>query len=101
MKVLMNRNKAMMAAAALVALIAAVWLALKHEPASAAMQKAPPPINVETAGVTKADVPIYLQGLGTVQAVYTVTVTARVDGALEKGGVVEGQTVPKGDLLAQ
>jgi multidrug efflux system membrane fusion protein len=101
MKVLMNRNKAMMAAAALVALIAAVWLALKHEPASAAMQKAPPAINVETAGVTQADVPIYLQGLGTVQAFYTVTVTARVDGELEKVGFVEGQTVHKGDLLAQ
>jgi multidrug efflux system membrane fusion protein len=101
MKVLMNRNKAMMAAAVLVALIAAVWLALKHQPAAAAMQGAPPPINVDTAGVMQADVPIYLQGLGTVQAFYTVTVTARVDGELEKVGFVEGQTVHKGDLLAQ
>src|SRR5258708_15854340 len=101
MKVLMNRNKAMMAATALVALIAAAWLALKHEPASAAMQKAPPPITVDTAGVMQADVPIYLQGLGTVQAFYTVTVTARVDGELQKVGFVEGQTVHKGDLLAQ
>jgi multidrug efflux system membrane fusion protein len=101
MKVLMNRNKAMMAAAVLVALIAAVWLALKHQPAAAAMQGAPSPINVDTAGVMQADVPIYLQGLGTVQAFYTVTVTARVDGELEKVGFVEGQTVHKGDLLAQ
>src|SRR5258708_38675895 len=97
MKVLMNRNKAMMAAAALVALIAAVWLALKHQPASAAVQKAPPPINVETAGVTKADPPVYLQGLGTGQAFYTVTVTARVDGELEKVGFGDGPTAPKGD----
>src|SRR5882724_9683097 len=101
MNVLLNRRKAIMAAAALVALIAAVWLGLKHQPASAAMQKAPPPINVDTAGVMPADVPIYLQGLGTVQAFYTVTVTARVDGELQKVGFVEGQTVHKGDLLAQ
>ena len=45
--------------------------------------------------------PIYLEGLGTVQAFYTVTVTARVDGELQKIGFTEGQTVHKGDLLAQ
>jgi len=90
-----------MAAAALVALIAAAWLGLVHRPADAAMQKAPPAINVDTAAAMQADVPIYLEGLGTVQAFYTVTVTARVDGELEKVGFVEGQTVHKGDLLAQ
>ena len=42
-----------------------------------------------------------LQGLGTVQAFYTVTVTARVDGELQKVAFTEGQTVHKGDLLAQ
>jgi multidrug efflux system membrane fusion protein len=101
MNVLLNRKKAIMAAAALVALIAAVWIGLVHKPADAAMQKAPPAINVDTAAVMQADVPIYLEGLGTVQAFYTVTVTARVDGELEKVGFVEGQTVHKGDLLAQ
>jgi membrane fusion protein, multidrug efflux system len=101
MNVLLNRNRAIMAAAALVALIAAVWIGLVHKPADAAMQKAPPAINVDTAAVMQADVPIYLEGLGTVQAFYTVTVTARVDGELEKVGFVEGQTVHKGDLLAQ
>jgi multidrug efflux system membrane fusion protein len=101
MNVFLNRHKAIMAAAALVALIAVAWYGLLHKPAAAAMQKAPQPINVETAGVVQADVPIYLQGLGTVQAFYTVTVTARVDGELQKVGFVEGQTVHKGDLLAQ
>jgi len=38
---------------------------------------------------------------GTVQAFYTVTVTARVDGELQKIGFTEGQEVHKGDLLAQ
>jgi multidrug efflux system membrane fusion protein len=46
-------------------------------------------------------VPIYLQGLGTVQAYYTVTVTARVDGELQRVAFTEGQAVHKGDLLAQ
>jgi multidrug efflux system membrane fusion protein len=39
--------------------------------------------------------------LGTVQAFYTVTVTARVDGELQKIAFTEGQQVRKGDLLAQ
>ena len=62
---------------------------------------APGQIRVETALAAKGDVPVYLEGLGTVQAFYTVTVTPRVDGELTKLGFVEGQTVKPGDLLAQ
>jgi membrane fusion protein, multidrug efflux system len=58
-------------------------------------------IAVETALAGRSDVPIYLEGLGTVQAFYTVTVTARVDGELQRVGFVEGQTVKKGDLIGQ
>jgi membrane fusion protein, multidrug efflux system len=58
-------------------------------------------IAVETALAGRTDVPVYLEGLGTVQAFYTVTVTARVDGELQKVGFVEGQTVKKGDLIGQ
>ncbi|HVW68402.1 MAG TPA: efflux RND transporter periplasmic adaptor subunit [Steroidobacteraceae bacterium] len=58
-------------------------------------------ISVETALAGRSDVPVYLEGLGTVQAFYTVTVTARVDGELQKVGFVEGQTVKKGDLIGQ
>jgi membrane fusion protein, multidrug efflux system len=88
------------AGAALVVVALVGWRGL-HKPATAAMQKTPPEISVDSALATPADVPIYLQGLGTVQAFYTVTVTARVDGELQRVAFTEGQTVHKGDLLAQ
>jgi membrane fusion protein, multidrug efflux system len=72
-----------------------------HKPADAAARAAPQAIAVDTAAVGHTDVPIYLEGLGTVQAFYTVTVTARVDGELQKIAFTEGQQVRKGDLLAQ
>jgi multidrug efflux system membrane fusion protein len=78
-----------------------VGRAMLHKPASAAARKEAPAVAVDTAPASRADVPIYLQGLGTVQAFYTVTVTARVDGELQRVAFTEGQTVHKGDLLAQ
>ena len=84
---------------AAVALIA--WRVMVHKRAEAAAHAPPPAIAVDAAAVTHADVPIYLAGLGTVQAFYTVTVTARVDGELQKIAFTEGQTVRKGELLAQ
>jgi multidrug efflux system membrane fusion protein len=53
------------------------------------------------APAVRADVPIHFEGLGTVRGYYTVTVTARVDGQLEKIAFVEGQSVRQGELLAQ
>jgi multidrug efflux system membrane fusion protein len=72
-----------------------------HRPASAADNKPLQPIAVDTAAAHREQVPIYLQGLGTVQAFYTVTVTARVDGELQRVAFKEGQAVHKGDVLAQ
>jgi membrane fusion protein, multidrug efflux system len=88
------------AALAVLALALIGWR-IVHTSASAATQKAPQTIAVDTATAAAADVPIYLEGLGTVQAFYTVTVTARVDGELQHVAFTEGQTVRKGDLLAQ
>ncbi|HEX4630526.1 MAG TPA: efflux RND transporter periplasmic adaptor subunit [Chthoniobacterales bacterium] len=57
-------------------------------------------VPVVAAKVQQKDVPIYLNGLGTVQAFNTVTVRARVDGNLTKILFQEGQDVKAGDLLA-
>jgi len=77
-----------------------LWLFLREllKPAPA---PAAPPIPVVVAVAQSGDVPVYLAGLGTVQAYNTVTIHARVNGTLEKVVFVEGQDVKAGDLLAQ
>ena len=57
-------------------------------------------VPVVAGKVEQKDMPIYLDGLGTVQAFYTVTVHTRVDGELDKVLFTEGQKVKTGDLLA-
>ncbi len=59
------------------------------------------PLPVLTATATSRDVPIYLDGLGTVQAFYTVTIKSMVDGPLLSVNVREGQDVHKGDVIAR
>jgi len=56
------------------------------------------PVHVETA--TQTDVPIFVSGLGTVQAFNTVTLKTQVDGTLQDVRFHEGQAVSKGDVLA-
>jgi multidrug efflux system membrane fusion protein len=51
--------------------------------------------------VKQQDVPIFLDGLGSVLAFNTVTVHTRVDGELKKVAFQEGQDVKTGELLAQ
>ena len=60
-----------------------------------------PAVPVTIAQVAKADFPVYLTGLGTVQGYNTVLVRTRVDGQIEKIAFKEGQLVKQGDLLAQ
>jgi multidrug efflux system membrane fusion protein len=59
-----------------------------------------PPVPVTIAEVSQRDVPIYLDGLGTVQASNTVAVHSQVDGKLQSVNFVEGQRVRAGDVLA-
>jgi multidrug efflux system membrane fusion protein len=56
------------------------------------------PVTVATAKIE--DMPVYLNGLGTVTAFNTVSVKTRIDGQLTQVAFREGQHVNKGDLLA-
>src|SRR3954453_11886718 len=58
-------------------------------------------IPVAVAAAHPGDMPVYLQGLGTVAAFNTVTVKPRIDGQLVNVAFREGQFVQKGDLLAE
>ena len=90
----------------LLVVVGAIWLS-RHNAAGAA-KKGPgagrmelPPVPVVAGTVAEKDVPVYLGGIGTVQAFNTVTVHARVDGQVTKIAFTEGQDVHAGDLLAQ
>ena len=68
-----------------------------------AQKRAPtsPAVQVKIAPVEKADFPVYLTGLGTVQGFNTVVVRTRVDGEINRIGFKEGQFVKQGDMLVE
>ena len=59
------------------------------------------PVPVLVAAVTRADVPVYLNAVGTIKALNTVTVRPQVDGKLLSVNFKEGDDVKKGDVLAK
>ena len=101
----------------LVAAGAGGWYAFGHHPTSASTQTDrqgrggarrgarggpdAPPVPVLTAAATRADVPVYLDALGTVQAFNTVNIKAMIDGPLSQVLFTEGQDVHAGDVLAR
>lgn len=59
------------------------------------------PVPVLAATAKLADVPVYLDAVGTTKALNSVTVSPQVDGKLLSVGFKEGQDVNKGDVLAR
>jgi membrane fusion protein, multidrug efflux system len=86
-------------------LVGILWVVQHHRAAAANAAAASArskvvEIPVVEGQVQQKDVPIYLDGLGTVLAFNTVTLHVRVDGELKKVAFVEGQDVHTGDVLA-
>src|SRR4051794_24901846 len=83
------------------------WQRFHGQPATPAQtaQNSPAQRNagvpVTVAQVEKADFPVLLTGLGTVQGFNTVVVRTRVDGQIQQITFKEGDLVQQGDLLAQ
>ncbi len=101
------KRKAAIAALAVLAIAAGVVLPRTFEtttpsPAQAQTRGAGPQIVPVTAGtVAKADMPIVLEALGTVQPSNMVTVKSRVDGQILASDFKEGQNVKAGTVLFQ
>src|ERR1700730_17954965 len=88
---------------------AAIWLLSLGAPPAAAQTGGPPPaaqtggplIPVSAGTVGAEDVPVFLHGIGTVQAYNMVAIKSRVDGQIVKIDFKEGQEVKEGDPLLQ
>ena len=59
----------------------------------------PPAVPVGVANVKQGDFNVYLAGLGSVEAFYTVSLKTRIDGQIMQVNFKEGQDVKKGELL--
>jgi membrane fusion protein, multidrug efflux system len=68
---------------------------------SSASKPAALPVPVSAVPVRRQDVPVYLTGIGTVQAYNSVLVKSRVDGQIVKVNFSEGRDVRTGDVLVE
>jgi len=102
-------RKVVVAVAAAVAAAGALSMALPQvrgalwpEVKAADAPPAPPPGVPVTAGTVEAkDMPVFLNGIGSVQAFNMVTIKTRVDGQIVAVNFNEGQEVKAGDQLVQ
>ena len=91
------------AVGALAVVAGAGYLFLQHtgRDRAAAAAVAQPAIPVTVTVAQKRNVPVYVRGIGTVQALNTAVIKTRVDGTIVKVSFQEGQDVKEGDPLFQ
>src|SRR5215467_1801617 len=68
---------------------------------AAVPRSAAPPVPVSAAPAQRQEVPIYLTGIGTVQAYNSVLVKSRVDGQIVRINFSEGKDVRTGDVIVE
>jgi multidrug efflux system membrane fusion protein len=99
------KKKAIFGAILLIAAAATgVWTKATHIfpfESVAALPAPPAPVPIVAGVVSQHDVPIYLDGVGTVIAYNTDVVRAQIQGQIFSINFTEGQHVHAGDLLAQ
>jgi multidrug efflux system membrane fusion protein len=90
-----------LAIAVVIVVMRSAGSASKKNGATAGVSSAPERVvPVATAIVKRQDVPVLIEGLGTVTPLQTVTLKTQVDGRLDRVLFTEGQTVKKGDVIA-
>lgn len=77
------------------------WIATHQQQANNRNQRPDLPVPVLAASPRVQDVPVYLDGVGAIRALNTVTVRSQVDGKLIAVNFTEGQDVKKGDVLGE
>jgi membrane fusion protein, multidrug efflux system len=77
------------------------WYAWHLKPANDRDARLDLPVPVLAAIPRIQDVPVYLDGVGAIRALNTVTVRSQVDGKLIAVNFIEGQDVKKGDVLCE
>jgi multidrug efflux system membrane fusion protein len=84
--------------------LAVVWVAQAQQQRQTAAKRVrggDGPVPVLATAAKVSDVPVYLDGVGTIRALNTVTVRPQVDGKLTKVLFREGQDVERGYVLAE
>ena len=94
-------RKLSIAAAALLAVIAVVWLVRAAPSAPGKVRGAGLGLPVVAAHASRGEVKVTYDALGAVTPLATITVKSRVDGQLMRIGFQEGQIVHQGDFLAE
>jgi len=97
----MRKGPVVLTAAVLIGIATAGMAWWRQSKAEPTQEAPPPPTPVVAAEVAAHPVPIYLRGVGTVIAFNNVVLRSQITGPLIKVSFVQGQTVHKGDVLAE